>query len=288
MRVTWIAALLPVIACGGKASGPAPTPVAAVESIAGPWGDLRIDDGGAGGVPVVFVHGLAADHHVWDKALAHERKTRRALAFDLHGHGESAPSSTGDYSMESFAADVAAVVDARGVERFVLVGHSMGGDVVVAYAGLHPERIAGLVLVDAPGDLSGVPPAALEELAAGFAEESYADFSVKFYGEMLIDAAPGVTEQVLGGLRATPREVFVPSFEGMFGFDPKPALAKYTGPKLALVKKDNDDATALHNLPPGFDHEVVEGVSHWLMMDKPEWFAAALDTFIAEQVSGSR
>src|SRR5689334_19254193 len=74
--------------------------------VKGPSGKLRVEDGGEGGVPVMFVHGLAGSRAVWTAQLLHLRTTRRALALDLHGCGESEPSPSGEYSMASFAADV--------------------------------------------------------------------------------------------------------------------------------------------------------------------------------------
>src|SRR6266508_2399049 len=105
---------------------------------------LHVDDGGAGGVPVVFVHSFAGSSSHWSAQLVHLRKNRRAVALDLRGHGRSAPPRDNDYAIDSLAGDVAAVVDRLGLNRFVLVGHSIGGAAAIAYAGAHPERVAGL------------------------------------------------------------------------------------------------------------------------------------------------
>jgi pimeloyl-ACP methyl ester carboxylesterase len=116
-------------------------------------GALHVSNGGKGGVPVVFVHSFGGDTSQWSAQLEHLRKTRRALAFDARGHGESEASAKNDYSVEWQAGDIAAVVDALGLERFVLVGHSMGGSVALPYASRHPARVAGLVLVATPGKI---------------------------------------------------------------------------------------------------------------------------------------
>ena len=70
------------------------------------------------------------------------------VALDLRGHGNSDPALQGDDSIESMAEDIDDVVNALGLQRFVLVGHSMGGSVSIAYAGIHPEKVAGLLLAD--------------------------------------------------------------------------------------------------------------------------------------------
>ena len=120
--------------------------------VTGPAGALEVDDGGRGGLPVVLVHSLAGNSTHWTAQLEHLRRDRRAVALDLRGHGRSEPPKDGDYTIAAMAGDIAAVVDTLGLDRFVLVGHSMGGGVALAYAGAHPDRVAGLVLVDPIGD----------------------------------------------------------------------------------------------------------------------------------------
>ena len=83
MTITSILATMVVAA--GLAAGAA----RADERIPGPAGLLHADDGGSGGVPVVFIHSYAGDTTHWTAQLAHLRKTRRAIALDLRGHGQS-------------------------------------------------------------------------------------------------------------------------------------------------------------------------------------------------------
>ena len=94
-----------------------------------------MDDGGTGGPAVLFVHSLAGGAAHWEAQLEHLRGTRRAVAFDVRGHGGSDRPADGDYAIASLAGDVAAVADGLGLGPFVLVGHSMGGGVALSYAG---------------------------------------------------------------------------------------------------------------------------------------------------------
>ena len=119
--------------------------------------NIFVDDGGAGSVPVVFIHSLAGNTQQWSAQLNHIRTTRRAIALDLRGHGQSLPPANGDYAIDSMAQDIQMAIDQLGVERFILVGHSMGGSVAGAYAGAYPERVAGLLLVDPSGDSTQMP-----------------------------------------------------------------------------------------------------------------------------------
>jgi pimeloyl-ACP methyl ester carboxylesterase len=100
------------------------------------------------GVPLLFLHGFGNEAHIWDDFAPVVAPHYRTLALDHRGHGDSAWDSQGRYEHETMVDDVEAVTDALGVERLVLVGHSLGGRISTLFAGRHPERLAGLVLVD--------------------------------------------------------------------------------------------------------------------------------------------
>ncbi len=107
-----------------------------------------LDWGTPGLPPIVFLHGGGLNAHTWDLVCAALRRERHCVALDQRGHGESEWSPQMDYSTESHAGDLEAFVQALGVDRFVLVGMSLGGVNALAWAGQHSRRLAGLVLVD--------------------------------------------------------------------------------------------------------------------------------------------
>ncbi len=121
-------------------------------------GDLQVDGrrihtrtwrGGDGRLPgVVLVHGGAAHSGWWDHVAPLLAVDRDVVALDMSGHGDS---DHGDgYGTGRWAVEVVAVAEAAGMQRPVLVGHSMGGWVSVATAAEHPEAVGGLVVVDSP------------------------------------------------------------------------------------------------------------------------------------------
>ena len=107
-----------------------------------------LDWGTRGRAPMLFLHGGGLNVHTWDLVCAALRHERHCLALDQRGHGDSEWSPEMDYSIESHAGDLGAFVDALGLDRFVLVGMSLGGANALAWAGRHSRRLAGLVLVD--------------------------------------------------------------------------------------------------------------------------------------------
>jgi esterase len=107
-----------------------------------------LDWGTPGRPPMLFLHGGGLNVHTWDLVCAALKPERHCLALDQRGHGDSEWSPAMDYATESHAADLDAFVDRMGLDRFVLVGMSLGGANALAWAGRHSRRLAGLVLVD--------------------------------------------------------------------------------------------------------------------------------------------
>jgi pimeloyl-ACP methyl ester carboxylesterase len=101
------------------------------------------------GVPVVLLHGLTATRRyvvMGSKAL--ERSGHRVIAYDARGHGRSSPApSRSVYTYEDLGLDLEAVLDARGIERAVLAGASMGAHTLLSFAVRAPERVSGLVVI---------------------------------------------------------------------------------------------------------------------------------------------
>jgi pimeloyl-ACP methyl ester carboxylesterase len=246
------------------------------QTIEGPAGKLHVDDGGMGGLPVVFLHSFAGDTSHWAAQLAHLRKTRRAIAIDLRGHGKSEAPANGDYAVEAVAGDVDAVANSLGLTSFVLVGHSMGGSTAIAYAAAHPDKVAGLVLASAAGK---VPVDQAEKIMAAMT----ADFD-KVYGDywnkLLVGAEPDVQQKLNDGKSAMKPEAALAIIKAIFEFDPVAALNKYPGPKLAIITPQNNTPADLHMLVENLPHKEITNTSHWLQMDKPEEFNVILDGFL--------
>ena len=254
--------------------------------IEGPQGRLHVEDGGSGaGVPVMFVHGNGANLTQWRAQLDHVRRTRRAVAFDLRGMGKSDPARNGDYGVNGMADDVQAVADALGLKRFVIVGHSFGGSVVAAYAAKHPERLAGVVFADAAGNVKIAPEVAEKFVAAIRAnKDKVVD---QWFAPILKNAREGTKKAVLDSEHDTPVDVIVGALDSLRFFDAKQAIDAYHGPRLAIAAAPIQSPASLNVQFPEIPVKMMDGVSHWLMMDKPDEFNALLDQFLASLSSAS-
>jgi pimeloyl-ACP methyl ester carboxylesterase len=108
----------------------------------------RLLRSGAGHTPLVLLHGVASNLTRWSEFVEHTALGRRLdlLRVDLRGHGESL--TRAPTGMERWSDDLAAILDAEGYRRAVLVGHSLGANLALHFASRHPARVAGLVLID--------------------------------------------------------------------------------------------------------------------------------------------
>jgi non-heme chloroperoxidase len=146
------------------------------------------------GTPVVFSHGWPLSADAWDpQMLFLLQHGYRVIAHDRRGHGRSGQSSLG-HDMDTYADDLAAVLDALDVQGAMLVGHSTGGGEVAHYIGRHGQaRVAKAVLIGAVPPLmlksesnpTGLPMSVFDGIRAGVAanrSQFYQDLATPFYG----------------------------------------------------------------------------------------------------------
>jgi pimeloyl-ACP methyl ester carboxylesterase len=105
------------------------------------WGNPQAE-------PMVMLHGFGVSGHMFDEFADRMQDRYRLIALDQRGHGDSDWAEDGNYSRDAFVEDLEGVRQELGLDRFILVGHSMGGLNAVTYANRHPERVRALILVD--------------------------------------------------------------------------------------------------------------------------------------------
>ncbi len=256
----------------------APEPADGPRSIPGKAGAIYVDDGGHGGLPVILLHSFGGDSGHWATQLDHLRHHRRALAIDLRGHGKSARPKDLDYSIPAFVGDVEIVVKELKLQRFVLVGHSLGAAVANAYAGKHPRQVAGLVLVGASGRM----PADRSQKVMASLDANYNQTMEQFMDELVSDAQPHVRTEIMAQMAKMPREDSLAIIGALFKDDPLPAFDRYKGPKLLMYAARSDGNGGLQGFRKDVKQVSFEGTSHWPHLDKPKEFNAALDEFLLE------
>ncbi len=223
---------------------------------------------GAGNAALVFVHGWSCDRGYWAGQLAPFSREFRVVAVDLAGHGESGLGREA-WTIAAFGGDVAAVVAELGLDRVVLIGHSMGGDVIVEAARRLPGRVAGLVWVDVYKHL-GTPrtPEQVQALLAPFRTVFAARTRAFVRGMFPPGADESLVERVAADMAAAPAAIALAAFESAVTFDREVtrALQELSLPVVAI--NPGDRPTDIESMARfGVDVVLMPGVGHFLMME---------------------
>ncbi len=184
------------------------------------------------------------------------------------------------------AQDVQMVIDQLGIQRFILVGHSMGGSVAIAFAGTYPQRVTGLLLADPSGDSTQMPVEEVQQYLGALESEAYTDVVEGYWNQILTGSTETTQAKVMQDLRDTPKATVVSVFKELFKYNPVPALEHYDGPKLSVITSLNETPFSLHQLVPNLPHKMITGTGHWLHLDKPEEFNRIMDEFLASVGNG--
>jgi pimeloyl-ACP methyl ester carboxylesterase len=236
---------------------------------------------GKGKEAVVLVHGWTCNLGHWRDQIPELSKRARVIALDLPGHGMSDKPDT-NYSMDYFAAAIDAVMKDAGVERAVLVGHSMGTPVIRQFYRKYPQKTLALVIVD-----GGLRPFGTKEQREQFMNTlrgpAYKDVGAQMFTAMTATLSEADKERVRSSFLNTPQKVLVSAMESMAD-ESLYATDKINVPVLAILAKTPfwpaDTEQFLRSLAPDLDYQMWEGVDHFLFMGKPKEFDAAVIAFL--------
>jgi len=252
--------------------------------------NVAYDDEGTGD-PLVLIHGHPFDRSMWRPQVEHFRAAGwRIVVADLRGYGQSTvvPGTT---SFETFAHDIAGLLDHLGLHRVVLGGLSMGGQIVMEFYRLFPHRVRALLLADtfaaaeteagknarrAAADRllrEGMDPYAKEVLATMIAPNT-------------IQALPAVAAHVLTMMRASPPEGAAAALRGRAERpDYLDMLPLVTAPTLVVVGSDDEftpvaDAQLIGDRIPNATLAVIDGAGHMPNLERSTQFNATLGRFL--------
>jgi pimeloyl-ACP methyl ester carboxylesterase len=239
---------------------------------------------GKGKDAIVLVHGWSCNLTNWRDQIPELSKRARVVALDLPGHGLSDKPET-TYSMDFFADAIDAVMKDAGVEHAVLVGHSMGTPVVRQFYRKYPRKTLALVVVD-----GGLRPFGTkeqrEQFMAPLRGANYKEAGAQMFAAMSATLSDADKERVKSSFLNTPQYVLVSAMEAMSD-DALYATDKINVPVLAILGKSPywpaDTEQFLHSLAPDLSFQMWEGVSHFLFMDRPKEFNAAVITFLDQK-----
>ena len=239
------------------------------------------DSRGEGDVTLVFVHCWTCNSEFWQPQIDYFARDYRVVWLDLAGHGKSS-SQRQEYTMSAFGNDVAAVVDRVGADRVVLVGHSMGGPVVIEAAKLLGDRVIGIVGVDTfytPFEFD-----TSEEKIQAFVQPFKEDFqgaSEQLVQSMFTPKAdPEVVSYIIEKMGSVDREMAVSALYEIFRWraDSEPSDLPQYADKLRNI---NGAFTGEEN-PLHESVVLIPEVGHFVAQVKPDEFNQALEEILAK------
>lgn len=238
---------------------------------------VHYDSWGKGSESVVLVHGWTCNAEFWRANAPELAKEYRVIAIDLPGHGRS-DKPQAKYTMEYFARAVDAVLLHAKVKRAVLAGHSMGTPVVRTYYRLFPQKTVALIAVD--GALRPMmPKEQMDRFLAPMRGPDFPKVAAGMVGGMtqpMRNAAD--RELVKQVMLSAPQHVAVSAMEGMA--DPAVFEGSVSVPVLAIMASSPNWNEAyvkqVRAVTPKLEYQSWGGVSHFLMMDEPAKFNAAV------------
>lgn len=240
---------------------------------------------GKGESALFFVHGWACDETVWSENAPELAKNIRVITIDLPGHGQSDKPNGVSYNKDLYARAIDAVVTNAEIKSMILVSHSNGTPFARHYYREYPSKVKAMVIVEGPlRSFFGEP--VREAFIGQLQEPNYPDAMARMIDGM---AKPMKNDALRAKLKAmmlkTPQHVAISEFEATDDAD----LWKQDPievPVLMILARQPawspEYEQFVRKLIPTLDYQMWEDVSHFLMMDKPSEFNAAIVKFLEQ------
>ena len=240
---------------------------------------IRYETSGKGRPALVLVHCWTCDHSFWQAQIPRLAKSHQVVTLDLAGHGRSGRTRK-DYTMPAFGRDVQAVADALKLDHMVLVGHSMGGAVILEAAKRLDGRVVGLVPVDTLLDVEQSSDPKETDEAMARMQADYPGQTTAFIRQYLFASTtpPAVADRILAQTTSFPPEIAISALRNNWTYKAAPA---FDGVKVPIVAVNGDrfptnfEANRRH--APQFDALIMKGVGHYPMLEDPARFGDLLD-----------
>ncbi|GHO88510.1 alpha/beta fold hydrolase [Dictyobacter formicarum] len=247
------------------------------------------------GFPLVLLHGHPFNRSMWQDQKETLQSICRVITPDLRGYGETTivPGKT---TMEEFAGDLAALLDDLGIDRIILGGLSMGGQIVFEFYRQFPERVHALLLADTQPQVDTEEARAARYVTAErILNEGMQDFAEELLPKLLakgtMASQPDVVSSVRHMIVKTKPEGAAAALRGRAERrDYTPLLREIAVPTLIIVGSEDEftpiqDAELMNRGIAGSQIAIIEGVGHMPNMERPDEFNAVLRQFLLPIVS---
>lgn len=244
---------------------------------------IEFDDLGRGDQAVVLLHGMACRREHLRALAEHLAPRYRCVNVDVRGHGASSVPHDA-YAMADFHADLDAVIEQLGLGTPILVGHSFGGSIGLAYAHADPARVRALVMLDSGMRSNAIVTADLGPFYAALRSGDYAATLHEFVRARLVDPVDGeaFAQEIAAGMAAVPSHVFLSMSDTVQQLRSAEMAAALTSvPALFLASRQAfADPAALAALGPNWHQGRVVGAGHFIQLVAPAQVHAMVDRFL--------
>jgi sigma-B regulation protein RsbQ len=248
---------------------------------------------GAGQVTLVFIHGGFIDKEYWHDQVTYFSRDFEVVTIDLAGHGKSGDNRT-DWTIELLGEDVIQVIKALALKKVILIGHSMGGYVILEVAAKLPEHVIGLIGVDNFKNAGmPLPPSLIEQVnqALEYMKTNFAEVSENFARLSLVSAETDklIAERVINDYKNFKPNVGRPLLISNFSYyDREKELLQNLKLKLHLINVDyfpTNEELLKENAGSGYELFIMKGTCHYPMIEYPREFNELLDKVICAIIS---
>lgn len=247
-----------------------------------------------GDTTLLFVHGWAIDQTYWSGQMEEFCPEYHVVTMDLPGHGESGKNRDG-WAVEDYASDVRAVMDQLHLENVILIGHSMGGNIILE-AALNNDKVLALVGVD---DFKAVGVAYTDDMKARIADfinqlRTHFDATAVAYARRNLfqpSTDSAVVQRVLQNVQEVDSVVSTKTMAGVFEYAPKAAARlSLLGKPLYLINSSATptDSAGLRSTGVTFRVLDVGPTGHYPMVEAPQRFDRLLRQVLQDIGGGTR
>jgi len=242
---------------------------------------------GSGQPALLFVHGWSCDQTYWDAQVPHFSQQHKVVTIDLAGHGESGLNRN-IWTAAAFGEDVVAVVKELDLDQVVLIGHSMGGLVIVEAEQRMPERVVGLVGADTFSNIERIIPQEQTDQILASMRDNFAETIRNLVRTSMFTPTsdPALIDRIVANMSATPPEIGVGVAEGMSKYDLARAFEEVKAPIYCICAERspiNVEAAKRHAL--SFKAMFMPGVGHFVMIEDHATFNRLLAEIVTELAS---
>ncbi len=251
-------------------------------------GGIGFAEKGSGGVPVLFLHGVGSDKSVWSQQLAHFGASRRAVAIDYPGYGESDPASEGT-TRDDYAAAILTAMDSLGIDSAHVCGLSLGGVVAIAMHALAADRCESLILADtfaSHPDGRGIYD---RSVAASGDLRAMAEARVDVLLAQPVD--PKVRTEVVETMARIDAQAYRIGADAVWLADQRDRAAAIDVRALVICGAEDkvtppELSRELVELIPGARYEEIGRAGHLTNLEQPDQFNRIVEDFLAQVESG--